>query len=158
VPPALPASPVPLAASPRERLARVAPVQGRQVYECAARADAASGFGWVHVASEFEDAPRLQGRHTPPGGRPSSAPLGRGPDNVQGTVMLQVAAPGLDAIPWQRIRVDATSGDAHLDELSSIHRTHTRGGLPPAVPCTAAEAGRQQRVAYSAEYEFYVAR
>ncbi len=77
---------------------------------------------------------------------------------VVGERVAKADAPDPAAIPWLVLRAKPTSGSGTFGAITTIQRLHTVGGTAPASGCGAAQAGREARVAYSADYLFYAAR
>jgi hypothetical protein len=63
------------------------------------------------------------------------------------------------SVPWLRLSAKSTTAGRYgnyLTKTSFIQRINTRGGLAPAAStCTAATAGVQQEVPYTADYYFW---
>jgi hypothetical protein len=62
------------------------------------------------------------------------------------------------AIPWLLLSASPSAGSkpGRLDQTTFIQRVNTTGGLaPPASECTAATAGTQAEVPYTADYYFW---
>src|ERR1017187_5727618 len=60
-----------------------------------------------------------------------------------------------DAVHWLELPAKEPSGQ--FAKVTFIHRIDTSGGLPPTgKPCDEQHAGDQERVNYSATYQFYV--
>ena len=62
------------------------------------------------------------------------------------------------AIQWLLLEATQVGGSAgdRLAETTFIQRINTRGGLAPAAStCTAANAGTQREVPYTADYTFW---
>lgn len=162
-PAALPAA---IAAPADQVLKMRVAARGVQIYEC--RAATGGWHAWTFVAPEAEllDASgRTVGHHgagphwtfsegVPPGAFDAGAVQGR----ITGRVTGRAEAPRAGAIPWLRLEAPEPTPSAAPGpegEVRSIQRIHTDGGLAPAEPCGAAEAGRRARVPYTADYLFY---
>jgi len=73
------------------------------------------------------------------------------------------ATPDPTAIPWLRLVKSSTAvgpfGGDQLVKTTFVQRLNTRGGLVPAAStCTAANAGTQAEVPYTADYFFWKAK
>jgi len=126
---------------------------GVQVYECKAAKDDAARHEWTLRAPEANlVAPkgRVIGKHY-------AGPTWESEDGsrVVGTVVARDAGPDATAIPWLLLRAASTTGPGIFADVKSIQRVHTVGGRAPADGCTAADAGKVLRIAYSADYRFY---
>jgi hypothetical protein len=129
---------------------------GVQIYECRMSAVDPSHFEWVLKAPEAE----LFDHDGRPIIRHYAGPTWQAADGsaVVGVVVARDNAPDPAAIPWLLLRVDSSSGRGPITHTHSIQRLHTVGGTAPASGCSAAQAGSEARVHYSADYLFYSAR
>jgi len=156
--------PAAIATAPAQTLALSVAAKGVQIYECRARAGgdgATTRHAWAFVAPEavlFDAEGRTVGQH------------GAGPHwtfedgtRLVGRVAGRAEAPQAGAIPWLLLesRTTPASGPMYapsaLNDLRHIQRVNTAGGLAPAQPCQAQEAGSRLRVPYTADYLFYSA-
>jgi Protein of unknown function (DUF3455) len=151
-------TPVPDSLKPdaKERAAFVRHARGVQIYRC----DAAEGgaFKWVFVAPEaqlFDSAASqaVLGTH-------GAGPFWQGNDGsrVVGKVKSRADAANAAAdIPWLLLTTTAEGPSGQMTAVKSIQRVKTVGGVAPASGCTAAaDAGKQARVPYTADYVFFV--
>ena len=126
---------------------------GVQIYECqASKADPAR-YEWVFKAPEAaltDRAGKTLGKHY-------AGPTWEGNDGskVAGAVKANSAGPDANAIPWLLLGSRSNSGSGMFGRTQSIQRVATVGGKAPASGCSAAEAGKEARVAYTATYYFY---
>ena len=68
--------------------------------------------------------------------------------------------PDPTAIPWLKLSADPekTTGPGLLGNTTFIQRVATTGGLPPAAAdCNTKEAGKTEKVPYTADYYFWKA-
>jgi hypothetical protein len=72
-----------------------------------------------------------------------------------GKAAANVASPDADSIPWLVVKVVSHAGDGVLTRVTTIQRINTKGGKAPASGCDAAHAGKEVRVANSADYFFF---
>jgi hypothetical protein len=138
---------------PGESAVLRAKAAGVQIYECATTAQNPAKYDWVLRGPEaqlYDAAGTLVGRHY-------AGPTWEALDGskVVGEVRAHVDTPG--AIPWLLLSARSTGGSGKLARVKSIQRLDTVGGKIET-GCTAAEAGRTLRVAYSAIYVFSEAR
>ena len=115
--------------------------KGVQIYAC-------QNAAWVFQAPEarlLDAAGKAIGAH------------GAGPvwtlkdgSSVKGQVAAKSDAPGAGDIPWLLLK--AVDGSGKFSNLRFIRRSDTHGGAAPAGRC---EAGRTQKVPYTATYTFY---
>jgi hypothetical protein len=132
-------------------LAMVVPAKGVQVYECRAR-KGADGHEWVFVAPDamlFDVRGHRIGHH-------GAGPFWQSSDGsrVVGSVKAKADAPD-GSIPWLLLTTKDAGPSGAFSRVTSIQRVNTVGGTTPAKPCTAAEAGQQARVPYTADYRFF---
>ena len=149
------AVPVPqkLAPSAEERATMVVSAKGVQIYECRTKAGAA-GTEWAFVGPEavlYDTLGRTIGRH------------GFGPywelidgSAAKATVKERADAPVAGAIPWLLLTAKPYGADGELSKVSSIQRVNTTGGVAPATGCDNTRVGQPARVAYTADYVFFV--
>ena len=137
-----------------ERPAMVVSAKGVQIYEC--RAKAGSGdVEWVFVAPEA-DLFDVRGR---PIGRHGAGPFWEHIDGsgVKASVKERFDAPVEGAIPWLLLAGTKPYGvHGRLTNVTSIQRVNTTGGIAPADGCDATKVGSPARVAYTADYVFFV--
>jgi hypothetical protein len=121
---------------------------GVQIYRC-------DGVAWNFVAPRadlFADNGQLIIHHF--GGPSWQAKDG---STVVGTVVKKVT-PDQTAIPWLLLSASLAPGskEGRLADTTFIQRVATVGGIaPPASECTAATAGTQVEVPYTADYYFW---
>jgi hypothetical protein len=126
---------------------------GVQIYRCNATA---GGFAWGLVAPRanlYDHHGKLIMTHY--GGPTWEA---RDGSKVVGARDGQVTVDST-AIPWLRLKATSTSAGPDGDRLlrtAYVQRVNTTGGLAPsAADCTAATAGAQVEVPYTADYYFW---
>jgi hypothetical protein len=146
--------PATLQVPPKARLTQQLHGAGVQIYRC--HADDAQRFSWQLVAPDADlsdHAGHKVGKHY-------AGPTWEASDGsrVVGEVMARDNGPDASAVPWLLLKAKATSGTGIFTQVSFIQRVRTIGGTAPAVGCTAASAESEVRVAYSAEYWFYIAK
>lgn len=126
---------------------------GVQVYEC--RADGGAGtVSWTLVAPQarlLDPTGRVVGHH---GAGPSW--VATDGSRVVGTVQARVDAPVAASIPWLLLRTRSTGGPGAFEQVTSIQRLDTEGGVAPASGCTPGSLGAQAHVPYRAVYQLYV--
>jgi hypothetical protein len=140
-----------------ESLAMVAPAKGVQIYECRQTSKGQEGgyhgYQWTFVAPEanlFDTRGARIGHHY-------AGPQWEGADGsrVIGAVKARADAPTKGAIPWLLLGTQSVGAKGAFSGVSSIRRVNTVGGLAPSEPCTAAQAGKLERVPYTADYYFF---
>ena len=124
---------------------------GVQTYMCSS--NAAGAFVWTFVAPQanlYNDDGHLIGTHF-------IGPTWQGNDGSS-VVGKKVAAFAADpsAVPWLLLTAVSHGSQAgRFDDVSSIQRLSTVGGIAPADGCDQTHAGAIAQVPYSAEYVFY---
>jgi hypothetical protein len=136
-------------------LALAARGAGVQIYRCEAAGADDAAFAWTLKAPEATlhyEAGKDLGRHY-------AGPTWEANDGskVVGEVVAHAAGTDPTAIPWLLLRAKQTEGTGVFGRVVSIQRLHTVGGRAPTTGCNKAYAGTEARVAYSADYYFYVA-
>jgi hypothetical protein len=128
--------------------------KGEIRYACRARTGIGGGYAWVSGAS----AARLYDVYLREIGWAFDGPTWKSVDGskVIGRALATAPAPaGAGPLPLQLLRAAGASGQGTMSGVSYIQRLNTRGGGTPAQPCDASRVGREQRVAYEADYVFY---
>lgn len=139
-----------------EALALVVPAKGVQIYECRAAGGRPGAYEWAFVAPEAE----LFDVRGAPLGRHYAGPHWEAADGskLAGGLKARADAPAADAIPWLLLSARSVGPQGTFSAVTSIQRVNTVGGTPPANGCSSASAGRQARVAYTADYYFFAPR
>jgi hypothetical protein len=138
--------PAPIAAPLNSSLAFTLHARGFQIYTCRPE-------GWVFTAPEavlYDRQGNVMGKHF-------AGPTWQHNDGSKITAKLaaKADAPDPTAIPWLLLHVTGHSGEGVFSGISSIQRTNTIGGLPPASPCPDADRDKEFKSPYSADYYFY---
>jgi hypothetical protein len=70
---------------------------------------------------------------------------------------MTASAPATDdkSIPWLLVNVVRHDGSGALSNVTTVQRTHTKGGEAPQNGCDDSHVGATQRVHYEADYVFY---
>lgn len=125
---------------------------GAQVYVCAL-APGSTAYAWKLEkpdASLFDEHGTAVGSH---GAGPSWT--SKDGSSVSGRKVAQADAPDAGAIPWLLVRAEKTSGHGVLSDVTFVQRVRTTDGKAPPTGCSAAAAGVETRVGYSADYYFF---
>jgi Protein of unknown function (DUF3455) len=140
-----------LQAPANEQLLLQVHAKGDQVYTC--KGDGAQ-FIWTLKAPDAQ----LFDKDGKPFGRHFAGPSWEANDGsrVVGKAVANVPSPDADSIPWLLVTVVSHDGSGVLSRVTTIQRLDTKGGKAPASGCDASHAGQEVRVAYSADYRFYV--
>ncbi len=126
---------------------------GVQIYECIAKPEAPSGFGWNFKAPEAT----LTDRAGHPIGKHYAGPTWESIDGstVVGELKSRNPGPEPSAIPWLLLTAKSTTGAGDFSRVQSIQRVHTTGGIAPLQPCSSRNVQQTVRVPYAATYYFY---
>jgi len=141
-----------------EKLVRVVPARGDQIYECREKKDKPAGqavtYDWVFVAPAAE----LYDGNGKPIGKHYAGPSWEAADGskIVGKVKQLSKAPADGAIPWLLLEAKSAGKDGAFSQVTSVQRVATVGGVAPSGGCTL--AGYQVRVPYSADYYFFSAK
>jgi len=128
---------------------------GEITYECREKAAMAGQHEWVFVgplAALQDRGGRTIGRYFGP---PATWALQDG-SSLTGT-QLAVAPAMAGSIPLQLVKANPAMGSGALVGVTHIQRVQTRGGVAPALPCSAAQTGQREVVKYQADYIFWKA-
>jgi hypothetical protein len=125
--------------------------KGDQIYTCKSHA---AQFVWTLKAPDaqlFDKDGKLFGKHF-------AGPSWEANDGsrVTGKSVANSPSPDADAIPWLLVIVVGHDGNGVLSRVTSIQRINTKGGKAPAAGCDASNVSKEIRVAYSADYRFYI--
>jgi Protein of unknown function (DUF3455) len=151
------ASAVPAALRPadNERAVFTWSAAGSQIYEC--RTSDKGGFAWAFVAPEadlFDQSRQRVGLH---GAGPFWAALDG--SRTIGTVKARADGARPGDIPLLLLTTQPASGAGRMASVTSVQRLNTQGGAAPAAGCQAqADAGKQIRQPYTADYVFFAVR
>jgi hypothetical protein len=126
---------------------------GVQIYECAAKADAPTGWAWQFRTPEAtlaDSAGKTIGRHF-------AGPSWASNDGatIVGKVSASVSAPDKGDIPWLLVAIKSRDGQGLLTQTASVQRLDTEGGAAPTTACGADNAKQVERVGYTATYVFW---
>ena len=127
---------------------------GTQIYTCKATPGAATAFAWTFKAPQanlFDEACAPAGTHFAGPTWKSSAD----DSAVVGMKAAEAPAPTAGAIAWLLLKASSTAGKGVMNAVVAVQRVDTAGGVPPADGCSAAVAGSETSIPYSAVYYFY---
>jgi len=124
---------------------------GSQIYTCSAGAD--GKFAWALKAPEAE----LHDRNDKVIGQHSAGPTWKLKDGseVTGKAAAHVNALDSGSIPWLLVNVVSHAGKGALENVTTIQRLHTHGGVAPAEGCDEAHKDTETKSSYTADYYFY---
>jgi Protein of unknown function (DUF3455) len=127
--------------------------EGDQIYVCKAKVDQADQFEWTLKAPEavlLNEKKQTVGKHY--GGPSWEANDG---STIVGQVKAKANAPQADAIPWLLLEVKSRQGEGRFSAINWVQRINTSGGKAPQDGCDRDRQGKETRVGYSADYQFY---
>ena len=149
---ARPEVPAELKAPEGEEVVLRAHAEGVQIYSCAAGAD--GKYAWTLKAPKaqlYDKDGKLIGEHF-------AGPTWKLKDGseVTGKASSKHDAPQPNTIPWLLVAVTGHKGNGALENVTTIQRVNTQGGVPDAsVACDASQNGKENERPYSADYYFY---
>ena len=128
---------------------------GEITYQCSPKKDMADQFEWVFVGPDA----KLNDRSGKQVGKYYGPPATwESMDGSKLTATQVAVSPGATgSIPTQLVKANAAMGSGAMSGVTYIQRVSTQGGVAPALPCAAANAGAKQTVKYQADYIFYKA-
>ena len=128
---------------------------GEITYACREKPDQKGSHGWVFVAP----VATLYGSDHAVLGKYYAGPTWEGADGSKVTgKQAGVSAMGAENIPLQLVKTNPAGSGGIFGDIAYIQRLKTKGGIGPATTCNAASAGMEQKVAYEADYVYYVIR
>jgi hypothetical protein len=142
---------LPAAIKPAEGLAvyRSAHALGAQIYTCGK--NDAGAWTWIFKAPEavlVDPQEKLLGKHY-------AGPSWEGLDGGKVVGAAKASAPSPDnSIPWLLLDIKSREGNGEFTQAKAILRIATQGGVAPTTGCDQAHAGSEQRVHYTAIYQF----
>lgn len=137
-----------------ESLAMVSAAKGVQIYECSASKARAGEYEWTFIAPE---ADLFDAAGTKKIGRHYAGPHWEAADGsrIVGAVKEHADAPAAGSIPWLLLAAKSVGPEGSFSRVTSVQRLHTVGGTAPKGGCFEAEAGKQVRIGYTADYYFF---
>ncbi|MCZ8294403.1 MAG: DUF3455 domain-containing protein [Hylemonella sp.] len=126
---------------------------GDITYECRARKDMAGAFEWAFAGPDarlMDRSGKAVGRYYGP---PATWESNDG-SRITGT-QLAIVPGGEGNIPLQLVKANPAMGMGAMQGVSHVQRLATRGGVAPAMVCTAGNAGQKSVVKYQADYIFW---
>lgn len=129
---------------------------GEITYECRPKKDVAGQFEWVFVGPDaklMDRAGKTVGRYYGP---PATWESSDG-SKFTGAQLAVAPASGSGNIPLQLVKANPATGMGALQGVTYVQRVATVGGVAPAMPCGAGNAGSKQIVQYRADYILYKA-
>jgi hypothetical protein len=124
--------------------------KGDQVYTCK---EGTTEFAWTLKAPDAQ----LFAEDGKPFGKHFAGPSWEVKDGsrVTGKAVANVPSPDADSVAWLLVTIVSHEGSGILSRATTIQRLNTKGGKAPASGCDASHAGKELRVAYTADYLFY---
>lgn len=126
--------------------------EGAHLFECKALASDPSRFAWAFTAPDVTlyDGGRAVARHASENTWESTGDR----SSVGGTIRARQDGGGTN-LPWLLLRAQPTSDSGLFAGVTSVQRVNTSGGVSPDTGCDASNAGKEARVAFTADYYFY---
>jgi len=128
---------------------------GNITYECRVKSNAVGQFEWVFVGPDarlMDRGGKLVGKYFGPPATWESM------DGSKVTGAQVAVAPAMAGnIPYQLVKANPAMGNGTMTGVSYIQRVGTKGGVAPAMPCSAGNVGQKEVVQYQADYIFYSA-
>lgn len=141
-----------LRAGADEEPAFVLSARGTNLFQCKARVNEPDAYAWYFVAPEatLYEGTRVAGSHRAAGQFESDG------DRTSVFGVLRATQPGgADNLPWAAMRAVPTGDSGTFAGVTMIQRVNTAGGVASAEGGTAANAGNETRVNFTADYDFY---
>lgn len=148
--------PAPIAVPAGNTLALTVFGAGDLAYECKEKAAMAGTFEWTFVGPTAV----LYDKTTKAViGKYYAGPTWEANDgSMVGGKQIGVSPSATPAsIPLQLVQAFTATGTGAMTGVTFIQRMNTKGGVAPATPCAAANAGAKATVKYEADYLFYKA-
>ena len=141
-----------ITASADEEAAFVLRGEGINVFECKPLATDPARFTWAFSApnATLYDSGRAVARNTAENMWEASGDR----STVTGTIRARQDG-GSSNLPWLLLRAQSTPDDGLFAGVTSVQRVNTAGGVAPDTGCDASNAGKEARVAFTADYYFY---
>jgi len=129
--------------------------KGVQIYACQADPANPAQFEWTLKAPEAEllnDQGARIGKHY-------AGPTWEASDGskVVGALLQRADAPSPKAVAWLLLKAKSNEGTGTFRNVTYVQRVNTEGGQAPSEGCDPQYADAEVRVAYQANYYFYVA-
>jgi hypothetical protein len=128
--------------------------KGVQIYGCKVTAADPGKFDWSFKAPEADltnkDGKKIAKHYAGPTWEANDG------SKVVGEVLKRVDAPRPGAVPWLLLKAKTNEGTGTFARVTYIQRVDTEGGVAPTAGCDQAHVNTEARVAYSANYYFYV--
>jgi hypothetical protein len=139
-------------ATPDEEPAFMLSANGVHVYHCKQSPSDPNAYAWYFTAPDatLYEGSRTIGTHKTVNLWESTSDR----SSVSGVVRSTQSAGG-DNLPWALYRAEPLAASGMFAGVTSIQRVNTSGGAAPAGGCTAANAGQESRVPFTAQYYFY---
>ena len=125
---------------------------GAHIYQCRATPNDPNAYAWYFVAPDatLSEGTRTVGTHKVVNLWESTSDR----SSVSGVVRSSQAA-GANNLPWTLYRAQPIGTSGMFANVTSIQRVNTNGGAAPSDGCSAASAGAESRVDFTADYYFY---
>lgn len=128
---------------------------GEITYQCREKQGAAGTYEWVFAGPKAALNSRSGTKVGTYYGPPATWEANDG-SKITAT-QVAVSPGGNGNIPLQLVKANPAMGKGSMTGVTYVQRVATRGGVAPAMPCTAANVGSQEIVKYQADYIFWSA-
>jgi hypothetical protein len=126
---------------------------GKITYECRDKANAPGQMEWVFVGPQADLLDRSGKKVGTYYGPPATWEALDG-SKITAT-QLAVAPAGEGNLPYQLVKANPAMGSGAMSGVTHIQRVALKGGVAPAMACTAGNKGQRQIVMYQADYIFW---
>lgn len=126
---------------------------GKITYECRDKANAPGQTEWVFVGPQADLMDRSGKKVGTYYGPPATWEAIDG-SKITAT-QLAVAPAGEGNIPFQLVKANPAMGSGAMSGVTYVQRVALKGGVAPAMACTAGNKGQRQIVMYQADYIFW---
>ena len=127
--------------------------RGQITYECRDKANAPGQMEWFFVGPQADLMDRMGKKVGTYYGPPATWEALDG-SKVTAT-QLAVAPSGEGNLPYQLVKANPAMVSGAMTGVTYIQRVALKGGVAPALACTASNKGQRQTVMYQADYIFW---
>ena len=127
--------------------------RGQITYECRDKANAPGQTEWVFIGPQADLMDRMGKKVGTYYGPPATWEALDGSKLT--ATQLAVAPAGEGNLPYQLVKANPAMGSGALTGVTYIQRVALKGGVAPAMACTAGNKGQRQTVMYQADYIFW---
>ncbi|WP_426142256.1 DUF3455 domain-containing protein [Pseudomonas sp. DWP3-1-2] len=129
---------------------------GEITYECRAKANQPDEMEWAFVGPNAVLNDR-SGKQVGTYYGPPATWQAKDGSKVTGA-QLAVSPAGAGNIPYQLVKANPAEGQGAMSGVAYIQRVAIKGGVAPAIACSASNKGDRKIVKYQADYIFWAAK